>query len=657
MNKFIRTIDARAKKGDGDIIEMAISSETPVERYFGIEVLSHEPGAVDLSRLSDGRHPLLVNHNTDDQVGVIKSARLDPDKVVRTSNKFSKSARGQEIKQDVLDDIRTMVSVGYEILDVIEVKKIDGEEVKRAMTGEQFMREMREEFGENFYRAAPAAQRAKGTEPPTYIVSRWRPFENSLVAIPADAAVGVGRSAAPVEPEATTQERDESSEQLNENEQRAEDVATSETQKIEVTAMSEEKKQAPPDQEAARRDGIIALGEQFEKYVGQRDINDALRNGRTVEQFKDVIMAKMESRHTDTSEAHIGMTEKEAKRYSFGRALQAAVTGNWSKAGFELECSRAVEKIVGQSPEGFYVPFDVFRRDFNVGTSTEAGNLVPNEFRGDMFVDALRNKMVLGQMGARILAGLTSNLDLPRKSTASTLGMVTEIGSASETNPLTALVTLSPKRISAFVEASKQAIIQSAIPLEAMLRDDLLMGAAVLLEYQALNGPGTGANMTGVRSASGIGTVVGGTNGAAPAWSHFVDLETDCANNNAEPDATAGYVTNTRVRGKLKQTQFGTNLPFIWQPGQFPVNGYRVGITNNMPNNLTKGTSTTVCSAAVFGSDWSMLAIGLFGAPDITVDPYSKADTGQVKITINQFADAGVRLPAAFAKIDDLLAN
>jgi hypothetical protein len=75
-----------------------------------------------------------------------------------------------------------------------------------------------------------------------------------------------------------------------------------------------------------------------------------------------------------------------------------------------------------------------------------------------------------------------------------------------------------------------------------------------------------------------------------------------------------------------------------------------------LPSNLTKGTATTVCSAAIFASDWSMATIGLFGAPDITVDPYTKADTGQVKITLNQFYDFGIRQPAAFAKTEDLLA-
>lgn len=648
------SIEARAKDEQG-LIEMAISSEAPCERWFGIEVLRHTPDAVDLSWLNDGRHPLLVNHMVENQAGVIKSAWLGEDRKLRGKAKFSRSIFGKEIEQDVGDGIRTMVSVGYEIIDVEEVKtdKQTGEQtVLRRLTGDEFAREMRAQHGEHFTRAGPAACRAKGSEPPTYIVTRWKPFEASLVAIPADVEVGVGRAGAAAAP------KDKAKDPATGVEDSPKEQKSSKPVSSEVRIMDDKEKQPTgAELEAARRDQILTLGEQYAKYVTQKDIADALRNGRSVEQFKDLVIQKMETRHTDTSALHIGMTQKEVKRYSLGRALVAAVTGDWSKAGFERECSEALGKMVGRSPEGFFLPFDTFRRDFNVGTGTEAGNLVATDLRGDLYVDALRNAMVLASMGVRILPGLTSNIDIPRKATPTSLARLTEIGSASETNPLTAKLTLSPKRVGGYVEVSKQALIQSAIALESMIRDDLLMSAAVELEDQVMNGNGTAPNILGIRNYTTIGSVVAGSNGAAPAWSHFVDLESACANSNAEPDTLAGYVTNTKVRGKLKQTQMGTNLPFIWQNGAQPLNGYRVGVTNNVPSNLTKGTSTTICSAAIFSSDWSMEVIGLFGAPDVIVDPYSKADTGQVKITLNQFSDGGIRQPAAFAKIVDLLAG
>lgn len=639
--QFKRTVEAAAKRAGGegeDLVEMSISSEAPYERWFGIEILRHSPESVDLSRLSDGRHPFLVGHDTEKQVGVIKRAFLDTDdKKVRGAVKFSRSAFAQEIRQDVEDEIRTLISVGYMIDEVEEVEKAaDGTEtVKRRLSGEEFEREMLKEHGADFYRAGQAAARAKGSEPPVFVVTRWQPFEASVVPVPADVTVGIGRSAGVESPSQTPG---------------TPPLIIVEKRKMENT-------KTPAELEIERRDGIQALAEAYAKWLDPKDGPDAVRNGRSVDQFKDFIIQKMESRHTDTSQMHIGMNRAEAKRYSFGRALVASVTGDWSKAGLEMECSRAVEKIMGRAPEGFFVPFDIFRRDFNVGTSSEAGNLVGTELRPDLYTDALRNAMVMGRLGVRFLTGLSSNLDLPRKTTAGTLGMLTEIGSASETAPVTAKATLSPKRIGAFTEVSKQALIQSAMSLEDLIRDDLVTGAAVLLEYQCINGAGTGAEIKGLRNVTGIGTVVGGTHGLAPAWSHIVDLESACANANAEPDRVAGYLINTKLRGKLKQTQFATNLPFIWQNGDMPLNGYRAAVTNNVPSNLTKGTSTTVCSAALFSSDWTMTTIGLFGAPDVTVDPYSKADTGQVKITLNQFADMQHRQPAAVSKIDDLLAG
>ena len=637
--QFTRTLSIEHRAADAaGLFDIAISTEAPYERWFGIEILSHDAAAVDLTRLGDGRHPLLLNHDPAVQIGVVKSVRLDADKVLRGSVQFSRSKLGQEIRQDVEDGIRSLVSVGYFIDELTEVKREDDgtDTVLRTLTGDQFEREMRTQHGDTFARAGLAAARGKDEKPPTFIVTRWTPFEASVVPIPADVNAGFGKSAG-VDPEPEPQQK------------------TPTPQIIILEQRTMEQIKTPAELEIIRRDAIAALAEQYAKYLGPNEAADFVRNGRSVESFKDFLIEKIQTKHTDTSAISLGLTAKEIKRYSLGRALAAAVTGDWRDAGFERECSESVAKMMGRSPEGFFLPPDAFKRDFNVGTASEAGNLVATDLRGDLFVDVLRNNMVMGQLGARVLTGLTGNIDLPRKSAASTIGTVTEIGSASETAPTTAKVTLSPKRASAYVEVSKQALLQSALSLESMIRDDLVMATAVHIENQCFNGTGTAPQMTGIRYTASIGTVVGGTGGAAPAWSHFVDLETACAVANAEPDRLAGYALNTKTRGKAKQTQMGTNLPWIWQNSAQPVNGYRVAVTNNLPSNLTKGTSTTVCSAAIFGSDWSMATIGLFGAPDVTVDPYTKADTGQVKITLNQFADFGVRQPACFAKIDDLI--
>lgn len=639
-----RTFESIGRRSEGAAtIEVAISSEAPVERWFGIEVLRHTVDAVDLSRLADGRHPLLLNHDTDKQIGVVDRAWLDDDKKLRGDVRFSASELGQEIERDVNDGIRSLISVGY-MIDEVEEQKTDekGLQTSRTLSGEEFRREMRQLHGENFERAGPSAWRAKGSQPPVYVVTRWQPFEVSVVPVPADVDVGVGRSAGA-----------EASPQV----EPVKPIIEAKPPEKEIRIMSNDNKPVPTGEELerARVKAICDLGDQYRKWFTPEEQSSACRNGHSVEQVREKIMANMQAQSSDVRNTHIGMDTKEVQRYSIARALVASLTGDWSQAGLERAASEAVAKKFGRTPEGFFVPYDAFHRDFNIGTSSEAGNLRPTDLRTDLYVDVLRNSMVMAGLGIRIIPGLSGNVDMPRKATASTLAMLAEIGSASESAPTTAKVTLSPKRVGAYIEVSKQALIQSAMALEPMLRDDLLQGAAVLLESQMINGVGSSNEMTGIRNTSGIGTVTAGTNGAALVWDHLVDLESACANSNAEPDRLSGYLTNTRVRGKAKKVTKSTYLPFIWQDGPTPLNGYRVAITNNMPNNLTKGTSTTICSGALFASDWSMGVLGLFGAPDITVDPYTKADTGQVKITLNQFADFGVRQLAAFSKIEDLL--
>lgn len=597
------TVERAALNEEARTVELAFSSEEPYERYWGTEILDHAPSSVRLGRLKNGG-ALLLDHDPRRHIGVVDRVAIGDDRLGRAVVRFGRNAEADAAWKDVQDGIRRHVSVGYVIHKMVMTEEKDGHE--------------------------------------TYRVDDWEPLEVSLVAIPADPTVGVGRSA---EPEVSTIVV-----------RQVEDQEPQPT-KMRVTMTEETKQQpTPAELERARSSEITKLGELYSKYISDKDVGNAIRNGHSVEQFKDTVMAKMESRHTDTSEMHVGMTPKEAQRYSFGRAIVAQMSGDWSKAGLEREASNALAKLMGRSPEGFFVPFEALnKRDFNVGTTSEAGYLVETGLRADLFTDAFREAMVMSRLGVRFLTGLSGNVDIPRKATVGSLGMLTEIGSASETAPATAKLALSPKRIGAYTEVSKQALIQSALALEGMIRDDLLTGAAVLLEYQMINGNGTAPNLGGIRNTSGIGTVVGGTAGATIAWSHVVGLESSVANANAEPDRLAGYLVNTATRGKAKQVQRGTNLSFIWGDGDAPLNGYRAFVTNNLPSNLTKGSSTTVCSAALFSSDWSMAVIGLFGAPDVTVDPFTLAATGQVRITLNQFADGGVRQPAAFAKMDDIL--
>ena len=154
-DRSYRTAEVRGIDVESRSIEIAFSSEAEVRRYWGVEVLSHDPSAVVLDRLRGGA-PLLVNHDTADQVGVIESVSIDPDRRGRAVVRFGRSARAQEIFDDVQDGIRKHISVGYAIHDATLTETRGDDEV--------------------------------------WTATRWEPFEVSIVPVPADISVGVGRS-------------------------------------------------------------------------------------------------------------------------------------------------------------------------------------------------------------------------------------------------------------------------------------------------------------------------------------------------------------------------------------------------------------------------------------------------------------------------------
>jgi hypothetical protein len=121
-----------------------------------LEILDHSAGAVDLSYAKDGL-PFLLNHDTDEQIGLIEDVTVDSDRKLRGMVRFSRAVRAQEIKQDIVDGIRKKISVGYRQSSEYEQKEVDGQIERR-------------------YRG-------------------WMPMEGSSVPIPADYSVGVGRSA------------------------------------------------------------------------------------------------------------------------------------------------------------------------------------------------------------------------------------------------------------------------------------------------------------------------------------------------------------------------------------------------------------------------------------------------------------------------------
>lgn len=411
---------------------------------------------------------------------------------------------------------------------------------------------------------------------------------------------------------------------------------------------------------AEKRELLTEERDSFDNLTAQIDsLAEDIRRAEKME----TLNAEPQTRNANPLAAEIGMGDKEIKQYSFVRAINAAVRsheGNpraWEGAELELEASNAVAKRFGRTPRSFFVPNDVIvgeRRDLTVGTPTAGGYLVQTAYQS--MIELLRNRMILAQAGARMLTGLVGDVAIPKHTAAGTGYWLAESGSPTESAQTVGQVALTPHTFGAYSDISHKLLIQASLDAEAFVRDDLARVISLGIDYAGLHGDDSAdANQPdGITSTSGIGSVVGGTNGAAPDWADVVDLEKEVAIDNAEVENMA-YITNAAVRGKLKKTfrnaTYG-ELP-IWEGAE--LNGHRALVTNQVRSNFTKGSATSVCSAILYGN-WDDLVMGLWGeGVDILVDPYSLSTQRAVRVVAFQDVDFAVRRAQSFAAMLDAL--
>lgn len=410
------------------------------------------------------------------------------------------------------------------------------------------------------------------------------------------------------------------------------------------------------NQSEARIVETLALGDLLAVYGGPQLALQVLKRDQGAFELLRAVAERAKSGAAQNSaDALLGFdAARDARGYSICRLIRAQAEGRWSDAGLERDLSNLATTKTGAAPNGWYIPLGVALRDFNIGTASEAGNLVGAVIDGGRAVDPLRKASVLAGMGATILTGLRSTLEIPRFESTTAAAWKSEIGAAVAVTESTARVDLVPKRSAVTMELSRQALVQATPALDKAIMQHLTGCLLELLEYGALNGDGTNDAPVGIRSTSGIGAVVGGTDGAQLDFTHLADLEKAADLGNFPATENAGFVVNTATKRWLRTKAAGTNLPYIWTGGERPLLGYRAGVTGNLPANLSKGASGAVCSTLIYSADWSQLILGIYGGGiDLTVDRVTKAAEGKVKITAALHAGVGALVPAAFAKMDD----
>ncbi len=636
-------IDRAAVDPETRTVDLSFSSETPVDQWFGREILSHEPGSVDLSRLQNSA-PLLWNHGKGDVRGVVESASIGADKRGHARVRFARTPAGDEAMELVRDGIVKGVSVGYRILDMAEEKK-DGQR--------------------------------------QYRVTRWLPQEISLAPVAADHTVGIGRaeldaehdvSVTPIEPPAIpAQPATRSTTMPNAN------PATATVPATDPAAIEAARSAAATAATSAERERIAAINGWGARFglpdLARKLVDEGVPMEAAQRQFLDNIEGRAAPVAAPGPDAgHIDASRNELRQYSLIRAIRAAWKRNWSDAGFELECSNEIAKRTNRDTEGFFIPTNLpvdpsvaaaaraaSATSYAATTGATGGsNLVATNLLAGSFIEVLRNKARVMQLGARHLTGLVGNIDIPRQDTASTAYWVSEGADVTESEGTFDKINLTPRTIGVLSQITRQMMMQSTPDIEMLVREDLTAVMALGVDLAAIAGTGANGQPTGILNQAGIGSVALGTNGGAPTFDALIELETQLAQANA-PEDNLAYLTNAHVVGELKLlkdttnrylwTQYTSNgMPRSGAPGE--INGYPVARSNQVPSNLTKGTGTNL-SAILFGN-WSELIIGEWGVLEIVPNPYgSTYNSGGIQIRAMQSIDIAVRHAVSFAVITD----
>lgn len=287
-------------------------------------------------------------------------------------------------------------------------------------------------------------------------------------------------------------------------------------------------------------------------------------------------------------------------------------------------------------------------------TDQYGGTLVPTVKQG--LLGDFYNAGVLEDAGAMILQGLTSNVDLPVYTAGSATAKKTENETSGDVGGTFASLSLSPERLAGYVPISDRLLLQSPAALETFIGSELRKDMMAVRERAYFHGGGT-SEPTGIAATSGIGSVVGGTNGAAPDENDIIDLETEVAIDNAL-EGSVRYFTNAKVRGKLKKTAAvaSTDSARVWNRNtpEAPLNGYAASVTNAIKSDLTKGSSS-VCSAIFFGNAADFV-IGYWGGISLEiVRDVADAKAGQRHLVANQYYDAGLLRARSFSAMLDAL--
>ena len=337
----------------------------------------------------------------------------------------------------------------------------------------------------------------------------------------------------------------------------------------------------------------------------------------------------------------------EKRGYSLFKAISGLMNNNLDGLEKELH-DEAVEeaRAAGRTINGLGIPSRLLesRADVVQGAPGAATNIAPTVVMG--YQEALREASVFNRVGANILTGLSADTRLPITGKQS-VAWEGEIDAAADGGTNFGKLDLTPLRLSSYVDISKQLLLQNGMGAQQAIVADLGRAAGAKIDAAMFAAADVTSAPGAIAATTGVLTITEAAYSAdASIYDDFMSAESALAVGEGLQGNLA-YVANPVLMKDLKRSAQVAAVSAGVQGNL--VNGYPTYYSNG----VTKDTG--VSGDFLFG-DFSKLFIGMFGGLDITVDPYTKAIHGEVRLIVNQYIDWGITQPGAFVKATSLTA-
>lgn len=346
---------------------------------------------------------------------------------------------------------------------------------------------------------------------------------------------------------------------------------------------------------------------------------------RTFDSYKEKIEALNAELRDIENELNKPIKNMEKTEFRLLKAIRDIANNREMDESTKSVCERGVDEMrkAGVSYAGqIQLPMEE-RADVSIANDNA---IVGTDIVG--IIAPLRAKNVLIGAGARFLSGLVGDVQLPVMG-AGNVAWEGETATAPDAGYTFAAVKLSPKRLTAYVDVSKQFLNQDSVSAEMLIREDLVNAINSKLEQTIL-----GAENGSTTQPAGIFYNGGAALTDLTNYKSVAKLESqvDAANTFGEKK----YIIGLGAKATLRTTGKGTT-------------GDSMILANGEIDGTPAFATSNTGDLNVAYGDWSMLAIGQWGAIDLVVDPYTVAKEGKVRLVVNAYFDAKVLVPTAIA--------